>query len=59
MTTRPISDDEVYRELEAIKFRLQAHATDEAMTRESLWLLRNELRDLADTIPRRDKPQHR
>jgi hypothetical protein len=53
---RPFSDDQIYRELEAIKLRLQEDAADDAMTRESLWLLRQELRDLATSLetPRRN-----
>ena len=47
-----ISDDELYRELEAIKLRLRDDAADEATTRESLWLLRRELYDLADALAR-------
>ena len=57
METVPLSDDELYRELEAIKLRLQEDAADEAMARESLWLLRQELRDLAASLetPRRNQ----
>jgi hypothetical protein len=46
----PLREEEVYRELEAIKLRLREDAADEAMTRESLWLLGQELRDLASSL---------
>jgi hypothetical protein len=45
-----VSDDEIYRELEAIKLRLHDDAADDALARESLWLLRKEIRDLADSL---------
>jgi len=50
MTGHATSDEEIYRELEAIKLRLQDEAADEAMTRESLWLLGREIRDLAEAV---------
>jgi hypothetical protein len=54
MEKAPLSDDEIYRELEAIKARLQHDAADDATMRESLWLLRNEIRDLANALSRGD-----